>query len=84
MNKYNKEIKIDLNNNYLFNCDNKDFLMDFKSQLLGKIDIISIDPPYNTGKQMGKYNDNFKNMEGWIEFMRPRIDKKCNYRCNFR
>ena len=58
---------------YLFNSDNLDFLSEYKGQLNGKIDLISIDPPYNTGKKMGKYKDNFSTIDAWLEFLEPRL-----------
>ena len=60
--------------NYLFNSDNLDFLVKYKDQLIGSIDLISIDPPYNTGKKMGKYKDSFSNMNNWLEFLKPRLE----------
>lgn len=60
--------------NYLFKGDNIIFLKKYKEQLNSKIDIISIDPPYNTGKQMGKYTDSFKTIDNWLEFLKPRLE----------
>lgn len=61
------------NFNYLFNSDNLLFLEKYKKQLLNKIDLISIDPPYNTGKKMGKYKDNFNSIDEWVNFLKPRL-----------
>ena len=60
--------------NYLFNSDNLEFLIKYKSQLINKIDLISIDPPYNTGKKMGKYKDSFSGMDNWLDFLKPRLE----------
>lgn len=38
----------------------------------GKIDLIYIDPPFNTGKDDFKYNDNF-NHSTWLSFMKTRL-----------
>ena len=38
----------------------------------GKVKLIYIDPPYNTGKDSFKYNDNF-NHSTWLTFMRNRL-----------
>jgi adenine-specific DNA-methyltransferase len=67
-------IKINFESNYLFNSDNLEFLNEYKDQLRGKINLISIDPPYNTGKQMGKYSDNFSDMKSWMNFLKPRLE----------
>jgi adenine-specific DNA-methyltransferase len=60
--------------NYLFNSDNLDFLNNYVDQLEGKIDLISIDPPYNTGKKMGKYKDSFTSIDNWLDFLSPRLE----------
>jgi len=65
---------INLNRNYLFNADNLDFLNQFREELKGKIQLISIDPPYNTGKKMGKYKDSFNGIESWLDFLKPRLE----------
>jgi adenine-specific DNA-methyltransferase len=59
--------------NLLINGDNLGALNQIKEHLVGKIDVIYIDPPYNTGKKMGKYSDSFKSHDAWVGFMRPRI-----------
>ncbi len=43
-----------------------------KTQFLGKVKLIYIDPPYNTGKDGFKYNDNF-NHSSWLTFMKNRL-----------
>ncbi|MDP1745317.1 MAG: site-specific DNA-methyltransferase [Bacteroidota bacterium] len=43
----------------------------FINQLEKKFDLISIDPPYNTGKKMGKYRDNYGNIEDWLIYLEP-------------
>ena len=67
------ETKIDFVNNYLFNSDNLEFLNNYGHQLKNSIDLITIDPPYNTGKKMGKYNDSFNSISSWLEFLKPRL-----------
>ncbi|WP_261622426.1 DNA methyltransferase [Limosilactobacillus fermentum] len=39
----------------------------------GKIKLIYLDPPYNTGNDSFKYNDNF-NHSTWLTFMKNRLD----------
>jgi len=65
--------------NYLFNSENLEFLHKYMDQLENKIDLISIDPPYNTGKKMGKYKDSFKSIDNWLEFLRPRLEISKKY-----
>lgn len=60
--------------NILVNSDNLTFMNELGHEYENKVKVISIDPPYNTGKQMGKYNDNFGSIENWVSFLRPRIE----------
>lgn len=73
-----KLVKIDTigdnQKNYLFNGDNLEILEILEKKMSNKIKLIYIDPPYNTGKKMGKYNDNFGTHELWCEFIRPRLE----------
>jgi adenine-specific DNA-methyltransferase len=58
----------------LFNGDNLDILSKLEGEYAGKVDVIYIDPPYNTGKRMGSYNDNYSSHEAWLSFMKPRLE----------
>jgi adenine-specific DNA-methyltransferase len=44
-----------------------------KRQYAGNVKLIYIDPPYNTGSDGFKYNDNF-NHSTWLTFMRNRLE----------
>jgi len=44
-----------------------------KKQFAGKIKLIYIDPPYNTGNDGFKYNNNF-NHSTWLTFMKNRLE----------
>jgi adenine-specific DNA-methyltransferase len=44
-----------------------------KKQFRGKVKLIYIDPPYNTGSDSFKYNDSF-NHSSWLTFMKNRIE----------
>jgi len=44
-----------------------------KTQFRGKVKLIYIDPPYNTGNDDFKYNDNF-NHSAWLTFMKNRLE----------
>lgn len=48
-------------------------LHSLKSQFEGKIKLIYIDPPFNTGKDEFKYNDNF-NHSAWLTFIKNRLE----------
>ena len=43
-----------------------------KKEFAGKVKLIYIDPPYNTGSDSFAYNDNF-NHSTWLTFMRNRL-----------
>lgn len=62
------------NSNYLINCDNKHFLKKAERDLEGKIKLIYIDPPYNTGNNFEHYSDEFDNSE-WLDSLSERIKK---------
>jgi len=64
---------LSLSENFLYNGDNLDIMSKIVADYSNKIDIIYIDPPYNTGKKMGKYNDNYSSHEKWLNFIKPRI-----------
>ncbi|KPN79082.1 Adenine specific DNA methylase Mod [Apilactobacillus kunkeei] len=44
-----------------------------KNKFAGKIKMIYIDPPYNTGKDSFLYNDNFSR-SSWLTFMKNRLE----------
>lgn len=48
-------------------------LHSLKSEFAGKVKLIYIDPPYNTGNDGFKYNDNF-NHSTWLTFMKNRLE----------
>ena len=61
--------------NFLLEGDNLHSLHLLEKTHLGKIDVIYIDPPYNTGNKDFKYNDDFVDSENtfrhskWLSFM---------------
>ena len=61
------------NNHRLYNGDNLIIMSEINSEFENKIDLCYIDPPYNTGKKMGKYSDNFSSHDKWVAFMEPRL-----------
>lgn len=48
-------------------------LHSLKSKFKGQVKLIYIDPPYNTGNDGFKYNDNF-NHSTWLTFMKNRLE----------
>ncbi len=75
-----KEIKTDKNeDNILIEGDNYHALTVLNYTHQEKIDVIYIDPPYNTGNQDFKYNDRFVDKEDgfrhskWLNFMEKRL-----------
>ncbi len=59
--------------NYIIESDNLIALERLLPEYEGKIDVIPIDPPYNTGIDGIGYKDSNYN-DGWISFMRPRLE----------
>lgn len=65
--------------NFLLEGDNLHSLHLLEKTHLGKIDVIYIDPPYNTGNKDFKYNDDFVDSEDtfrhskWLSFMERRL-----------
>lgn len=72
-----KEIKRDANGtireNLIIKGNNLLALHTLKTQFRGKIKLIYIDPPYNTGTDSFGYNDNF-NHSSWLTFMKNRLE----------
>ena len=59
--------------NLIFKGNNLLALHTLKTQFRGKIKLIYIDPPYNTGSDSFGYNDNF-NHSSWLTFMKNRLE----------
>ncbi|MBM1003242.1 MAG: site-specific DNA-methyltransferase [Desulfofustis sp. PB-SRB1] len=71
------EIKRDetgtIRENLIIKGNNLLALHTLKKQFRGKVKLIYIDPPYNTGGDSFGYNDNF-NHSTWLTFMRNRLE----------
>ena len=71
-----KELKRDDNGtireNLIIKGNNLLALHSLKEQFAGKVKLIYIDPPYNTGNDSFGYNDNFKHST-WLVFMMNRL-----------
>jgi adenine-specific DNA-methyltransferase len=71
------EIKRDENGtikeNLIIKGNNLLALHTLKTQFRGKVKLIYIDPPYNTGNDSFGYNDNF-NHSSWLTFIKNRLE----------
>ena len=72
-----REIKRDENGvireNLIIKGNNLLALHTLKNQFRGKVKLIYIDPPYNTGNDSFGYNDSF-NHSSWLTFMKNRLE----------
>ena len=59
--------------NLIIKGNNLIALHSLKKKFTGKVKLIYIDPPYNTGSDSFKYNDNF-NHSTWLTFMKNRLE----------
>ena len=64
-----------INDNLIIKGNNLLALYSLKEQFAGKVKLIYIDPPYNTGGDMDAftYNNSF-NHSGWLTFMKNRLE----------
>ena len=61
------------NDNLIIKGNNLVVLHSLKKKYIGKVQVIYIDPPYNTGNDSFGYNDRF-NHSTWLTFMKNRIE----------
>lgn len=66
-----KEIKD--TDNLIIKGNNLQALHSLKKRFAGKVKLIYIDPPYNTGNDSFNYNDSF-NHSTWLTFMKNRLE----------
>lgn len=59
--------------NLIIKGNNLIALYSLKERYAGKVKLIYIDPPYNTGNDSFKYNDRF-NRSTWLTFMKNRLE----------
>ena len=64
---------ISIDDNLIIKGNNLLALHSLKKKYAGKVKLIYIDPPYNTGSDSFGYNDNF-NQSTWLTFMRNRLE----------
>ena len=64
---------ISMDDNLIIKGNNLLALHTLKKKYAGKVKLIYIDPPYNTGSDSFTYNDSF-NRSTWLTFMRNRLE----------
>ncbi|KUK67485.1 MAG: hypothetical protein XD87_0096 [candidate division WS6 bacterium 36_33] len=62
-----------ISDNLIVKGNNLLALHSLKKEFAGKVKLIYIDPPYNTGNDSFKYNDKF-NHSTWLTFMKNRLE----------
>lgn len=62
-----------IKDNLIIKGNNLIALHSLKREFRGKVKLIYIDPPYNTGNDSFNYNDNF-NHSTWLTFMKNRLE----------
>ena len=70
--QFNRNAKGTITDNLIIKGNNLLALYSLKQEFKGKVKLIYIDPPYNTGNDSFAYNDNF-NHSTWLTFMRNRL-----------
>ena len=82
VNKFNRNAEINLarnlpqdtiTDNLLIKGNNLLALHSLKKEFAGRVKLIYIDPPYNTGNDSFNYNDSF-NHSTWLVFMKNRLE----------
>jgi len=71
--KQSMPTEINDNDNLIIKGNNLLALHSLKKKFAGKVKLIYIDPPYNTGNDSFGYNDNF-NHSTWLTFMKNRLE----------
>lgn len=71
--EFNRDENDTIKNNLIIKGNNLLALHTLKSNFAGKVKLIYIDPPYNTGNDSFNYNDNF-NHSTWLTFMKNRLE----------
>jgi adenine-specific DNA-methyltransferase len=73
LDKFKTDEKGDIKDNLIIKGNNLLALHSLKKRFAGKVKLIYIDPPYNTGTDSFGYNDRF-NHSSWLTFMRNRLE----------
>src|SRR5690606_19360489 len=70
---FNRNENGTITDNLIIKGNNLLALHTLKEEFAGKVKLIYIDPPFNTGNDSFQYNDNF-NHSTWLTFMRNRLE----------
>ena len=70
---FNRNEKGTITDNLIIKGNNLLALHSLKREFAGKVKLIYIDPPYNTGTDTFQYNDNF-NHSTWLVFIKNRLE----------
>lgn len=73
LDQFNRNVKGVITDNLIIKGNNLLALHSLKEEFAGKVKLIYIDPPYNTGKDGFQYNDSF-NHSSWLTFMKNRLE----------
>jgi adenine-specific DNA-methyltransferase len=72
LDQFNRNDNGTITDNLIIKGNNLLALHSLKKEFAGKVKLIYIDPPYNTGTDSFGYNDNF-NRSTWLTFMKSRL-----------
>jgi len=81
LDKFRTDENGDIKDNLIIKGNNLLILHSLKKRFAGKVKLIYIDPPYNTGNDSFKYNDRF-NHSAWLTFMKNRLEVARNLLSN--
>ena len=73
LDQFNRNENGTITDNLIIKGNNLLALHTVKEEFAGKVKLIYIDPPYNTGNDSFKYNDTF-NHSTWLTFMKNRLE----------
>ena len=73
LDKFNRNENGTITDNLIIKGNNLLALHTLKEEFAGKVKLIYIDPPYNTGNDSFQYNDSF-NHSTWMSFIKNRIE----------
>jgi len=71
---FNRDEKGTIKDNLIIKGNNLLALASLKKEFAGKVKLIYIDPPFNTGGDSFNYNDSF-NHSSWLVFMKNRLEQ---------
>ncbi len=73
LDQFNRNEQGTITDNLIIKGNNLLALHSLKQEFTGKVKLIYIDPPYNTGNDSFQYNDSF-NESTWLTFMKNRLE----------